>query len=110
MLRKSGSTQAAAGPRALRVHEVLSKKFAPEKLEILDESHRHAHHMPMVRGPEAGATETHFKLLLVSPAFEGINRVTRSRMVHEALDGEFKSGLHALALSLRTPEEDNALS
>lgn len=107
---KSAKTSAPLGPRAARVQEVLTKTFAPQRLEILDESHRHAHHVSMVRGPDAGASETHFKVQVVSPAFEGVSRVNRSRMVHEVLDAEFKSGLHALALTLRTPEEDAALS
>lgn len=109
-LRNSDKTPAVLGARATRVQEVLTKTFAPQRLEILDESHRHAHHAPMVRGPEAGASETHFRVQLVSAAFEGVSRVNRSRMVHAALGREFETGLHALALSLRTPEEDAALS
>jgi BolA protein len=42
---------------------------------------------------------------VVSPAFRGLSRVARSRAVHDALAAEFASGLHALALTLRTPEE-----
>ena len=44
-------------------------------------------------------------MLLVSAGFAGVNRVSRSRAVHEALAGECASGMHALALTLRTPEE-----
>jgi BolA protein len=42
---------------------------------------------------------------LVSEAFRGMPRVARSRAVHAALAAEFGDGLHALALTLRTPEE-----
>ncbi|KAA8389495.1 BolA family transcriptional regulator [Acetobacter tropicalis] len=108
--RNSASTSEASGARACRVREALTAAFAPQKLEILDESSRHAHHVAITRGPEAGATETHFRVLLVSRLFEGVSRVNRSRMVHDALGYEFGSGLHALALTLRTPEEDAALS
>ena len=38
-------------------------------------------------------------------AFQGMNRVARSRAVHAALEAEFAGGMHALALTLRTPEE-----
>ena len=49
--------------------------------------------------------ETHLHLHLVSASFEGVGRVARSRLVHEALAEEFASGLHALRLKLQTPEE-----
>ena len=49
--------------------------------------------------------ETHYNVLLVSAAFRGMNRVARSRAVHAALAAEFAGGLHALSLTLRTPEE-----
>lgn len=109
-LRNTASTQQAEGIRAHRVRDALTAAFAPQKLDIQDESSRHAHHVAMTRGPEAGATETHFRVVLVSKLFEGVSRVNRSRMVHDALSYEFGSGLHALALTLRTPEEDAALS
>ncbi|WP_281701942.1 BolA family protein [Acetobacter malorum] len=108
--RNSASMPEADGIRARRVRGALTAAFKPARLEILDESSRHAHHVAMTRGPEAGATETHFRVYLVSPLFEGVNRVNRSRMVHDALSYEFGSGLHALALTLRTPEEESALA
>ena len=108
--RNSASTPEADGIRARRVRDTLTTAFQPVLLEILDESSRHAHHVAMTRGPEAGATETHFRVHLVSRLFEGVSRVTRSRMVHDALGYEFGSGLHALALTLRTPEEESALA
>jgi BolA family transcriptional regulator, general stress-responsive regulator len=45
-------------------------------------------------------------VLLVSEAFRGMTRVVRSRAVHAALEAEFAGGLHALSLTLRTPEEN----
>ncbi|KXV73107.1 BolA family transcriptional regulator [Acetobacter cerevisiae] len=108
--RNSASTPEADGIRARRVRDALTAAFKPTRLEILDESSRHAHHVAMTRGPEAGATETHFRVYLVSSLFESVNRVNRSRMVHDALSYEFGSGLHALALTLRTPEEESALA
>lgn len=109
-VRNSASTHAPQGPRAIRVRDVLTQAFAPLKMDIQDESHRHAHHVAMVRGPEAGASETHFRILLVSAAFDGVGRVARHRMVNDALKAEFDTGLHALALTLRTPEEDAKIS
>lgn len=86
--------------RAERMAERLRAEFAPTTVEIRDDSHRHAGH--------AGARpegETHYSVLLVSPAFAGMNRVARSRAVHAALDAEFANGLHALALTLKAPGE-----
>ena len=86
--------------RVERIEAALRAAFAPQRLEVEDDSHRHAGH--------AGARpegETHYGVVLVSPAFAGMSRVARSRAVHEALAAEFAGGMHALALTLRAPEE-----
>lgn len=90
-----------------RLREAIERDFAPEQVEIVDESARHAGHAG-VRGAEGG--ETHYAMLVVSRAFGGLTRVQRSRRVHDALAAEFAGGLHALSLSLRTPEEAAAIS
>jgi len=85
-----------------RIRQALEASFEPSVLEITDESAQHAGH-----AGRAGLTtgETHYRVTLVSPALAGLSRVARSRSVHEALAAEFESGLHALSLTLRTPEE-----
>ncbi len=86
--------------RAERIRRALAAAFPPAEVAVQDDSHLHAGH--------AGARpegETHFSVLVVSPAFSGMNRVARSRAAHAALDAEFQGGLHALALRLLTPEE-----
>ncbi len=86
--------------RAERLKQAIEAAFAPERLEIVDDSAEHAHH--------AGAREggqTHYSVLVVSARFAGQSRVERSRAVHAALEQEFGSGLHALSLTLRTPQE-----
>ncbi|MDG6094639.1 BolA family transcriptional regulator [Acetobacter sp. AN02] len=83
----------------------LTEHLKPQSVTIKDDSARHAHHAPMTRGPDAGASETHFNMTIVSPAFEGMTRIARSKMVHALLAEEFATGLHALSLTLRTPEE-----
>jgi BolA protein len=78
----------------------LRQVFAPELLEVIDDSARHIGH--------AGARpegETHYSVLIVADRFRGMGRVARSRAVHDAVASEFASGLHALSLTLRTPEE-----
>jgi len=88
--------------RADRIAAVLRAAFTPSVLEITDDSARHAGH--------AGARpegETHFSVRLVSPLFRNLSRVDRARAVHEALATELGSGLHALSLTLRAPEEES---
>ena len=82
------------------MERALNERFTPAVLEIVDESSRHAGH--------AGARpegETHYRLRMVSAAFRGLNRVSRQRLVYQALGEEFDTGLHALSLDLKTPEE-----
>ena len=87
------------------MERVLKTQFAPIVIEIADESSRHAGH--------AGARpegETHYRLRMVSAAFEGLNRVARQRLVYHALGEEFDTGLHALSLDLKTPTEAGSAS
>ncbi|SMF33296.1 BolA protein [Tistlia consotensis] len=86
--------------RAGRIERTLREALAPQRLEIADDSHRHAGH--------AGARpegETHFRVTIVAERFEGLSRVERQRLVNGLLSAEFESGLHALQLSTRTPAE-----
>ncbi len=46
----------------------------------------------------------HYKAIVVSKAFEGINRVKQHQMVYAALKGNMGGVLHALALETRTPD------
>jgi BolA family transcriptional regulator, general stress-responsive regulator len=90
-----------------RIRTSLTSAFAPLSLEIEDQSARHAGHAgvrAMARGPH-GAGETHYAVTMVAAAFAGQNRVARSRAVHDALEAEFASGLHALSLVLKAPGE-----
>ncbi len=86
--------------RADRIAETLAAAFGPADIAVTDDSHRHAGHAGAAPGGQ-----THYSVRVVSPAFFGMNRVARSRAVHEALAAEFGTGLHALALRLQTPEE-----
>jgi stress-induced morphogen len=89
--------------RADRLESVLREAFAPTVLRVEDDSARHAGHA----GAGPGG-ETHYNVLVVAEAFRGMSRVARSRAVHAALADEFAGGMHALALTLRTPEEQGA--
>jgi BolA protein len=79
----------------------LTERFAPIRLDIIDESYRHAGH--------AGARpegETHFAVMITSAAFAGLNRVARQRLVYDALRDELAGRVHALSLTTLAPGED----
>jgi BolA protein len=78
----------------------LKEAFALESLSVVDESHLHEGHM----GHRPGG-ETHFRLHIVSPAFEGKSRIDRHRMVNAALAAELAGPVHALAMKAQTPAE-----
>ena len=86
--------------RAARLEAVLTAAFSPTLLRVEDDSARHAGHA----GAQEGG-QTHYNVVVVSEAFQGMNRVARSRAVHAVLEPEFAGGMHALSLVLRTPEE-----
>jgi stress-induced morphogen len=80
----------------------LTAALQPSLLEIVDESSQHAGH-----GGSKGlrASETHFRLAVVSTAFEGQPLVARHRLVYAALQTELAQGLHALSIDAKTPAE-----
>jgi BolA protein len=87
--------------RSERIKEKIEATFKPLILQIEDESSRHG------RG---NSKETHFRCTIVSSSFQGVRRLQRERSIYELLKGELNTGLHALSLSLFTPEEWENLS
>ena len=91
----------------MSVAEVIRSKLvaalAPRHLVIKDESHLHAGHA----GARAGG-QSHFRVLIVSAAFEGQTPVARQRAVNAALREELAGPVHALALKTMTPAEFSA--
>ncbi|WP_231714966.1 BolA family protein [Enhydrobacter aerosaccus] len=86
---------------ATAIDSKLRQHFAPMRLSIEDESSRHRGHAGYREGGES-----HFRVEIVSAAFAGQSRVARQRLVYAVLKDEFSAGLHALALTTLTPEED----
>lgn len=84
-----------------RIAEKLSAAFAPQSLDVEDESHRHEGHA----GHRPGG-ETHFRVHIVSEAFRGKSRIERHRMINQTLSGELAGGVHALAIHASAPGED----
>jgi BolA protein len=79
----------------------LRETFLPESLDVADESHLHEGHA----GHRPGG-ETHFRVYIVSPAFEGKSRIERHRMINAALAKELAGSVHALAIHARAPKEE----
>jgi BolA protein len=82
------------------ITEKLSATFAPQRLDVEDESHRHEGHA----GHRPGG-QTHFRVTIVSEMFRGKNRIERHRMINQALAHELASGVHALAIHASAPGE-----
>ena len=78
----------------------LREAFTPESLEVTDESHLHEGHA----GHRPGG-ETHFRVYIVSPAFQGKSRLDRHRMINAALSRELAGLVHALAIDAKAPGE-----
>lgn len=82
-----------------RMRGKLEAAFSPSTLEIIDESEKHRGH-----GGWREGGETHFRVRMATPAFDGLGRVARHRAVNAALAEEFAAGLHALTLDLQGSE------
>jgi BolA family transcriptional regulator, general stress-responsive regulator len=88
----------------MRVANEMRARLAqlePRRVELIDESARHAGH--------AGARpegESHFRLLIVAEAFTGRSRIERQRLVYDALGDLLRTDVHALSIIALTPAED----
>lgn len=78
-----------------RIQDKVAAGIAPQHFDLINESHMHS-------GP---ATESHFKLVVVSERFDGLNAVKRHQQLYGLLEEELRDGVHALALHLYTPAE-----
>jgi BolA family transcriptional regulator, general stress-responsive regulator len=83
-------------PSTAAIEEALQRALAPAALTVIDESHLHAGH--------AGAREGgHFRVLISSSRFIGLNRLSRHRLVYDALSDWLPHGIHALAIDAQEP-------
>ena len=82
------------------IRDKLTTAFEPIRLEIVDESDRHAGHS----GAREGG-ESHFNVTIESNAFSGTPRVARQRMVYQALAEELAGPVHALSVKALAPGE-----
>ena len=75
------------------IRNKLTEAFAPEALEVVNDSHRHAGH-----AGSPGTGMSHFTIKVVSAAFAGKKRLERHRMVNQVLAQELAGKIHALAI------------
>jgi len=86
--------------RIAEIEHKLKAALQPLRLDIEDESHKHAGH--------AGARESgggHFNVTIVSAAFAGKGLLQRHRMVYDALGETMRREIHALSIRALTPDE-----
>ena len=82
------------------IRDKLEAAFQPTRLEVEDDSARHAGHS----GTREGG-ESHFNVTIESQAFAGTARVMRQRMVYKALADELAGPVHALSVKALAPGE-----
>lgn len=80
--------------------EMLMVALEPVRLDVVNDSDRHAGHRS-----SPGTGESHYTVLVVSERFAGKSRIERHRLVNAALSDELKGGLHALAIKAYAPGE-----
>ena len=78
----------------------LNDAFAPESIDVVDESNLHEGHA----GHRPGG-QSHFRVYIVSQAFAGKSRIDRHRMINTVLADDLAGGVHALAIHAAAPGE-----
>jgi BolA protein len=81
------------------IRAAVEAALSPLTLEVEDESHRHAGH------PGARDGRGHFRVVVVSRAFGGMNAIARHRAVYAAVGDLMETDIHALSIEARSPDE-----
>ena len=89
------------GAIAETIRTKLGEALNPTRLEIIDDSARHAGH-----AGSRGGGETHFNIVIACDAFAGLGRVQRQRRVYAALANELAGPVHALSIKAIAPGEE----
>ena len=93
------------GPVAQEIRRLLTTNLEIQRLEIEDDSGRHAghHHEGGMDARKGG--ESHFNLVIVSPDFEGQSRLQRQKRVMAVLGTLMRTHIHALSIKAVSPAE-----
>ena len=81
---------------AEQINDILVEALKPVRLDVINESHQH-------NVPEG--SESHFKLIVVSDAFDTQNLVARHRKINSLLADLLKNDIHALSMHTHTLQE-----
>jgi BolA family transcriptional regulator, general stress-responsive regulator len=87
-----------SGTVAAEMQELLTKAFAPTKLEIINDSHQHAGH-----SGDDGSGESHFTVVIEAEEFSSMTRLARQRAVIAALGDIVGERVHAVAIKAGVP-------
>jgi BolA protein len=93
-------TDITTAPIADQITARLTAALSPTHLDVINESAMHSGHLG-----DDGTGESHFRVVVESPAFAGQSRVARQRMVNHALADLLAERIHALAISAKAPGE-----
>ncbi len=93
-------TDTATEPLDQLIAARLGAALSPTRLAVSNNSAQHRGHMG-----DDGTGETHFSVEVESPAFIGLSRVARQRLVNTALADLLATRIHALAIRARAPGE-----
>ncbi len=74
----------------------LTEAFSPSSLEVINESHLHAGH-----AGDDGTGESHFRIKIISSAFDGMSRIDRHRAINAVVQPKIDEGLHACAIEAK---------
>lgn len=85
--------------RVAKIEALLEAALAPESMDLVDDSHKHAGHA----GARGGAG--HYDLTIVSDRFSGVSTIGRHRLVYDALAEMMPTEIHALSIKAFSPEE-----
>jgi BolA protein len=98
------SDPTATAQRPQRIRQCLARALDARDIDIIDDSHLHAGH--------AGARDGrgHFRVRIVSSAFEGLRAIQRHQLVYRALGEMMQTDIHALSITALTPSEAAANS
>ncbi|WP_017932416.1 BolA family protein [Robiginitomaculum antarcticum] len=87
---------------ATTIKAKLTSRFNPTQLEVIDESHQHAHHAGAKAHIDAGgAAESHFHVVISAEEFTGLSRLSAHRAVMDTLSEELAGPVHALRLTVK---------
>jgi len=85
----------SSGPVQRRLEEKL-QTLQPVHLQVVNESYMH--NVPK-------GSESHFKVIIVSPHFENKTLLERHRTVNDTLKEELRQSIHALSITAKTPSQ-----